>query len=74
MLNENQVIKILGHNVRIYRDKLKISQEELAHRAGVHRTYLGGVERGERNISLVNIVKIATALRVAPDKLLRKKN
>ncbi len=60
-----------GRNVRRARLRLGISQEELAHRSGLHRTYVGGVERGERNISLLNIVKLARALDVAPSRLLR---
>ena len=60
-----------GRNVRRARQRLGISQEELAHRAGPHRTYVGGVERGERNISLLNIVKLAHALDVNPSRLLR---
>jgi transcriptional regulator with XRE-family HTH domain len=48
-----------------------ISQEALADEAGVHRTYMGSVERGERNISLENIVRIAKGLRVRPHELLK---
>lgn len=47
----------------------KLSQEELAHRAGVHRTYMGSVERGERNVSLRNIEAIAKALGVSLPEL-----
>jgi transcriptional regulator with XRE-family HTH domain len=49
----------------------KLSQEELAYRAGVHRTYLGGIERGERNPSLINIEAIAKALKVTLPELFR---
>ncbi len=71
MLNEKRALKILGANVRKLRNQLKVSQEELADRAGVHRTYLGAIERGERNVSLANIVKIANALNVTPARLLQ---
>lgn len=51
-----------GLNVQERRKALKITQEELAFRAGLHRTYIGMVERAERNITLLNIKKIADAL------------
>lgn len=53
-----------GKKVREERTKLKLSQETLAHRAGVHRTYIGMIERGEKNITLENIEKIANALKL----------
>jgi transcriptional regulator with XRE-family HTH domain len=59
-----------GRRVRLLRYSLRISQEELAERADVHRTFIGAVERGETNISLRNIVKIARALNVPAAKLL----
>ena len=55
-------LKAFGATVRSRRLSLGHSQEELAHRAGLDRTYIGGVERGERNISLLNIFLIAGAL------------
>lgn len=58
-----------GRAVRRRREALGISQEELADRAGLHRTYIGDVERGKRNIALVNIVKLAKALGVRPGAL-----
>lgn len=58
-----------GARVRAERERQGVSQEELANRAGLHRTYLGGVERGERNIGLLNIARIARALGVAPAAL-----
>ena len=51
-----------GHKVRELRLAAGLTQEELAARSGLHRTYLGGVERGERNVGLINIHGIATAL------------
>lgn len=60
----------LGHRIRAKRLSLGISQEALAHSSGLHRTYIGSVERGERNISLVNIVSIARALSTTPSFLL----
>ena len=62
--------KSLGTKIREFRKARGISQEALADLAGVHRTYLGGIERGERNVSLDNIVRIARALKVMPKELL----
>ncbi len=59
-----------GDRVRHLRKKRGWSQEELADACGLHRTYVGAVERGERNISLVNIVAFAHALGVKPANLL----
>lgn len=59
-----------GRNVQVARQALGISQEELAFRAGLHRTYIGMVERAERSISLQNAKKIADALNVKLDNLL----
>lgn len=61
---------IVGQNVRERRVALQISQEQLASRSGLHRTYIGAVERGERNITLESLERIALALGVAPADLL----
>ena len=58
-----------GHRVRELRETRGLSQEELAFRAGVHRTYLDGIERGERNPALKNIAAIAEALGVTLSEL-----
>ena len=55
---------VFGKNVRLQRTKRKISQEKLAELADLHRTYIGAIERGERNVSLRNVQKIAFALDV----------
>ena len=59
-----------GKRVRELRLALDLSQEKLAEKAELHRNYVGGVERGERNVSLVNIVKLAHGLDTAPSELL----
>ena len=64
------VMITFGRNVQIARQELNISQEELAFRAGLHRTYIGMVERAERSISLQNAKKIADALNLTLDSLL----
>jgi len=61
--------KKLGDRVRALRKDAGLSQEELAGTAGLHRTYIGAIERGERNISLINIVQVARALGVKPSDL-----
>lgn len=64
------VQKKLGRKIREQRIVIGLSQEELADASGLHRTYIGSIERGERNISLQNIVLIARALSVSPSTLL----
>ncbi len=60
----------LGSAIRNLRAELGLSQEVLAELSDLHRTYVGGVERGERNVSLENIVRLARALKVTPSQLL----
>lgn len=62
---------IFGHNVRTIRQQAGLSQEELAHRAELHRTYISSIERAERNVSLENIFAIANALGVTPAELMK---
>ena len=61
---------VLGNNLKKYRQKLGVSQEALAELCGLHRTYVGAVERGERNVSLLNIVSIARALKILPSNMM----
>lgn len=59
-----------GERLRIVRGKVGVSQEKLADMAGLHRTYVSSVERGQRNISLLNIEKLAQALGVEMRELM----
>lgn len=60
--DKSQILVAAGEAVRRARVRAGISQEELALRSGLHRTYVGGVERGERNVSLHNLHRLAEAL------------
>jgi transcriptional regulator with XRE-family HTH domain len=60
----------LGRAIHELRAQAGISQEELARRSGLHRTYIGGIERGERNLSFANLLRVAGALGVRPSELL----
>jgi transcriptional regulator with XRE-family HTH domain len=62
--------EILAENVRRFRQEIGISQEELAERAGLHRTYISSVERAQRNVSLENIFNIANGLGIDPPDLI----
>ena len=66
------ILKLFGRNVRLNRQKKNWSQEQLAEACELHRTYISGIEGGNRNVSLINIDKIATALGVAISTLLVK--
>lgn len=71
---DNALRTVLADNLRRFRANLGLSQEALADEAQLHRTFVGAVERRERNISLDNIEKLATALKIAPYELLRPKD
>jgi transcriptional regulator with XRE-family HTH domain len=60
-----------GFAVKSRREELGLTQEEFADRAGVHRTYLSDIERGSRNVSLINIERIAAGLRLKLSELFR---
>lgn len=66
----SDVLIQFGARLRTTRQKEGISQERLAELAGLHRTYVSSVERGKRNISLLNIERLATALGVAMSDLM----
>lgn len=69
---DSHLRRVLAHNLRRLRHDRGLSQEQLADAAGLHRTFVGSVERCERNISLDNIAKLAAALGVSASSLLAK--
>lgn len=68
-----KVLVSLGKKVRSLRRSQELSQEELAENADLDRTYISGIERGKRNVSIINLAKIATALGVTVSELVRFK-
>lgn len=62
MPSDHDLLREFGDRLRTARRQAGLSQEALAHEAGLHRTYIGSVERGERNIALFNILTLATVL------------
>jgi transcriptional regulator with XRE-family HTH domain len=68
----SQAHAALGRAIREHREVRGLSQEELGFRSGLHRTYVGGIERGERNPSFTNILRVADALGVSASELLAR--
>lgn len=66
----DEFLRVFGQVIATKRKKIGISQEELASRSGLNRTYIGDIERGGRNIALLNIKRLAVALGTKPSKLL----
>jgi len=67
---KRNVRQIFGQNLRRKRETLGISQEDLAEKAELHRTYIGSVERGERNVSIDNMERLAVAVGSSIQQLL----
>ena len=67
----DQVLVSLGSVIRRARNSAGFSQEKLADRANLHRTYIGGVERGERNVGFKNLIAISAALNIPVHELVR---
>ena len=61
----------IGATVRARRKEFGVSQEALAHATGIDRSHMGKIERGERNLSILNLIRIADALEISPSKLLK---
>ncbi len=69
---EGELQRILGRNLRRYREGRGVSQEDFADLLGYHRTYVGGIERGERNLTLKSVERLAEAIGAQPLELLRE--
>lgn len=67
---EGELQRRVGRNLRAYREARGLSQEAFADVLGVHRTYMGGVERGERNLTLKSVERLAERLGIPADELL----
>jgi transcriptional regulator with XRE-family HTH domain len=70
MLDAIEVRKHLGNRVRLLREKRKWSQEELAHQSGLARSFTGAIERGEKDLRLSTVVKLANTFKISVPKLL----
>lgn len=73
MINEFLLIEF-GNRIRFLRTKENLSQEQLSNKTGFHRTYIGMIERGERNISLTNLTVFAKVFNLTIDELLKFDN
>jgi transcriptional regulator with XRE-family HTH domain len=67
---EGDLQRVVGRNLRAYREARGLSQEAFAEVLGVHRTYMGGIERGERNLTLRSVERIAARIDQEPRTLL----
>jgi len=72
MKRKAQVLTAFGKTIKKFRLAAGLSQEDLAERADLHRTYIGDVERGERNVSLINMVKLSKAANVKLSQVLKE--
>ena len=68
---EKKLLLQVGNNIRKFRNKVGLSQEKLAFASNLDRTYIGSIERGERNISIINLTKIADALNIDAYEILK---
>ena len=70
MKEKSSILQQFGRNIRVLREAQGLSQEKFAALVGLDRTYIGGIERGERNAGVLNVCRIAHTLGVAPARLL----
>lgn len=68
-MRKDKDLLALGQSIKRHREAQGLSQEELAEESGLHRNYIGGIERGERNVGVRAIFRLARALKVTPAKL-----
>ena len=71
MISDSEILIKFGERVRDLRKQKDISQEDLAHKADLHRTYIGMIERAEKNLTLLNIERIAKALEISISELFK---
>jgi transcriptional regulator with XRE-family HTH domain len=69
---KSQILLAFGQAVRKRRLEIGLSQEAFAEKSQLHRTYIGGIERGKRNVALLNLIQIAQALEITPEELLAR--
>jgi len=69
-MSEEKILQCFGLHIKKIRTELGISQEKLASRCELDRTYISGIERGKRNISLLNIVKLSSSLNISSSELM----
>ncbi len=67
---KNKILLAFGQSVKNRRLQLGLSQEAFADRSKLHRTYISGIERGQRNVAFLNLIQIAQALELTPEELL----
>lgn len=70
MKGKAKILQLFGKQIRDRRLQLGLSQEDLAEKAGLHRTYIGMIERAEKNVTLINISKLANALELSEAEIL----
>lgn len=70
--HDSSLLMLFAYNLKKLRKQKNLSQEDLANLAGMHRTYIGMIERCEKNITLINIGKLASALEVEVNDLVKK--